>query len=189
MPSSGYTAWSVVADEQPTTAKWNIIGSNMASFNNGNGFEDSIILTRHLNAGAVTDVKMGANSIELASLRDPSGDFTLTNGAWVDLQDMSVGFTTNKTNQKVILLARGQLYGNTDTSPISLRFQIDGVTIGTAAGKVTPGATTTVGFVWFDFATVAATGAHTAKLQGNGGTGDRLIASEGDSILMVLASH
>lgn len=53
MPSSGYTAWSVIAGEQPTAAKWNQLGSNDASFNNGNGFEDSIILSRHLGAGMV----------------------------------------------------------------------------------------------------------------------------------------
>lgn len=28
-----YTAWSVVFGEQPSAAKWNIIGTNMASFN------------------------------------------------------------------------------------------------------------------------------------------------------------
>lgn len=53
MPSSGYAAWSVVADEQPTTAKWNILGSNDAAFNNGNGFEDNIIINRHIANGAI----------------------------------------------------------------------------------------------------------------------------------------
>lgn len=51
MPSSGYTAIEFVAGEQPTTAKWNLIGSNDASFNNGNGFEDNIILDRHIMTG------------------------------------------------------------------------------------------------------------------------------------------
>lgn len=32
-----YAAWSVIAGEQPTTAKWNILGTNDASFNNGTG--------------------------------------------------------------------------------------------------------------------------------------------------------
>jgi hypothetical protein len=47
MASSGYTAITFIANEQPTTAKWNLIGSNDASFNNGNGFEDGIIVNRH----------------------------------------------------------------------------------------------------------------------------------------------
>lgn len=81
MPSSGYTAWSVVADEQPTTAKWNIIGSNMASFNNGNGFEDSIIIARHIAAGAVTAAKLGSDVsklIQRIDLAAPAANFNFT---------------------------------------------------------------------------------------------------------------
>lgn len=51
MPSSGYTSITFVANEQPTTAKWNLVGSNDASFNNGNGFNDGVIVTRHLASG------------------------------------------------------------------------------------------------------------------------------------------
>jgi hypothetical protein len=32
-----YASWSVVFGEQPTAAKWNILGTNDASFNNGTG--------------------------------------------------------------------------------------------------------------------------------------------------------
>lgn len=32
-----YTAWSVVFGEQPSTSKWNILGSNDSSFNDGTG--------------------------------------------------------------------------------------------------------------------------------------------------------
>ena len=32
-----YAAWSVIAGEQPTTSKWNILGSNDAAFNSGGG--------------------------------------------------------------------------------------------------------------------------------------------------------
>lgn len=32
-----YTSWSVVFGEQPSAAKWNLLGSNDASFNNGTG--------------------------------------------------------------------------------------------------------------------------------------------------------
>ena len=51
MPSSGYTAISFTAGEQPTTAKWNLVGSNDASFNTGNGFNDGVIVTRHIASG------------------------------------------------------------------------------------------------------------------------------------------
>ena len=32
-----YVAWSVTFGEQPTAAKWNILGTNDASFNDGTG--------------------------------------------------------------------------------------------------------------------------------------------------------
>lgn len=48
MPSSGYTANVFVAGEQPSTAKWNLLWGNDASFNSGNGFNDGIIVARHL---------------------------------------------------------------------------------------------------------------------------------------------
>lgn len=53
MASSGYTAITFIANEQPTTAKWNLIGSNDASFNTGDGFEDGIIINRHLDTDVV----------------------------------------------------------------------------------------------------------------------------------------
>lgn len=48
MSSSGYIAWAVTAGEVPTTAYWNILGYNDASFNTGNGFNDGIIIPRHM---------------------------------------------------------------------------------------------------------------------------------------------
>lgn len=60
MASSGYTAITFVANEQPTTAKWNLIGSNDASFNNGNGFEDGILVTRHYADSSITGAKIAS---------------------------------------------------------------------------------------------------------------------------------
>lgn len=38
-----YTSWSVVFGEQPSAAKWNILGANDASFNDGSGLGDATI--------------------------------------------------------------------------------------------------------------------------------------------------
>ena len=87
MPSSGYTAITFVANEQPTTAKWNLIGSNDASFNTGNGFNDDIILARHvaddqLNADhmdwAVATGKVWWEEIGRAKLSSPAQSMTIS---------------------------------------------------------------------------------------------------------------
>lgn len=66
MSQSGYTSWSVTAGEVPTTAMWNILGSNDASFNTGNGFNDGIILTRHIGAGVqVAPVESNPNKFSV----------------------------------------------------------------------------------------------------------------------------
>lgn len=67
MPSSGYTAITFVANEQPTTAKWNLIGSNDSSFNTGDGFNDAIIKTRHL--GSSSDLKVPAGNLDYNTIR------------------------------------------------------------------------------------------------------------------------
>lgn len=38
-----YAAWSVIAGEQPTAAKWNILGTNDASFNDGTGIGTNVL--------------------------------------------------------------------------------------------------------------------------------------------------
>ena len=54
-----YVAWSVVFGEQPTAAKWNILGDNDASCHDGTGIDDDVILTRHIDDGQVTALKLG----------------------------------------------------------------------------------------------------------------------------------
>jgi hypothetical protein len=60
-----YSAWSVIAGEQPTAAKWNILGTNDASFNDGTG----------IGTGAITATKIGTD----ASFAWASWTPTLTN--------------------------------------------------------------------------------------------------------------
>lgn len=52
-----YTSWSVVFGEQPSAAKWNILGTNDASFNDGTGIGAGVIGTTHLANGSVTPAK------------------------------------------------------------------------------------------------------------------------------------
>lgn len=48
-----YSADSFVADEVPTTAKWNKLWTNDASFNDGTGIADDAIINRHIGNDAV----------------------------------------------------------------------------------------------------------------------------------------
>lgn len=50
----GYSAISFSAGEQPTTAKWNILGSNDSSFNDGTGIGTNAIAAASLSTTAIT---------------------------------------------------------------------------------------------------------------------------------------
>lgn len=43
-----YQSWSVVFGEQPSAAKWNILGTNDAGFNDGTAIGDDAIQSRHI---------------------------------------------------------------------------------------------------------------------------------------------
>lgn len=49
-----YASWSVVFGEQPSAAKWNILGTNDASFNDGTGLGNTTITASKLNLAPVT---------------------------------------------------------------------------------------------------------------------------------------
>lgn len=49
-----YQTWSVVFGEQPSASKWNILGTNDASFNDGSGIAQNAIGAHHLATNAVT---------------------------------------------------------------------------------------------------------------------------------------
>ena len=75
-----YSADTFVADEQPTTAKWNKLWSNDASFNDGTGIADNAIINRHMNDDSVTGDNLSLDSTEyqLASA------FTTSSTSYVD---------------------------------------------------------------------------------------------------------
>lgn len=57
-----YQAWSVVFGEQPTASKWNILGTNDASFHDGTGIDDDAIIARHIANLAVSNPQMAADT-------------------------------------------------------------------------------------------------------------------------------
>ena len=60
-----YSADTFVADEQPTTAKWNKLWANDASFNDGTGIGTGAIVSAAIAAGAITNAKLSTTTGEL----------------------------------------------------------------------------------------------------------------------------
>lgn len=109
-----YNAWSVVAFEQPSAAKWNILGANDAGFADGTNIADDAIIRRHILADAIglaeLDWDAGIWWEELART---------TLGATTD--NLSVSFTTKKW-----LMVLLKLYANGGN--INARMQVNGDT-------------------------------------------------------------
>jgi len=83
-----YASWSVVYGEQPSAAKWNILGSNDASFNDGTGIGAGVITSESLNATiACRAYQVTAQAINTTTAKitlsaenyDTGGDFDTTN--------------------------------------------------------------------------------------------------------------
>jgi microcystin-dependent protein len=96
MPSSGYTTWSVTVGEQPTTTKWNLLGLNDGSFNTGLGFNDSIILWRHIQ----TDMIPTGTIHMYAASAAPSAQWLICDGSAV-----------SRTTYNVLYALIGTTYG------------------------------------------------------------------------------
>lgn len=99
MPSSGYTAITFVAGEQPTTAKWNLIGSNDASFNTGLGFNDDIILARHIADDQVDHTHMNWDGTNGKVWWEEIGRNTLS----IASDTMSVSGMTGRKHLRVLI--------------------------------------------------------------------------------------
>ena len=91
-----YQEWSVVYGEQPTAAKWNILGTNCASFNDGTGIADDAIVPDHI----LNDYKFSAYL---------SGDYTLVSGNTVPFnsEHFDTGSDYNNATYKYVVPITG----------------------------------------------------------------------------------
>lgn len=129
-----YQAGSFVADEQPTTAKWNLLWGNDASFNDGTGIGDDTIDSRHYVAGSIDPEHLASTVWGWEEL----GRATLSSTA----DSMSTGTITAKKYLKVLCVLNNSgaiqpliRFNNDSGSNYSLRFSDDGAAQSTSASQ------------------------------------------------------
>lgn len=140
MPGSGYTAITFVASEQPTTAKWNLIGSNFASLVNGNGFDDDFIIKRHIADDQIDSSHVDWDETTGKIWWEELGRTTLSSNA----TSMTISSLPNKKYLKLLL----SIIPNGGNTSVDLSFNGDngasayGYGVGSGAGAADGTATT-----------------------------------------------
>lgn len=108
-----YQSWSVVFGEQPSAAKWNILGTNDASFNDGTGIADATITPDHLATGA--DAATVATSQTTAST------------SYTDLATVGPAVTvTIGANGLALVIMYAHMANATDTADCRMGFVVSG---------------------------------------------------------------
>lgn len=83
-----YQSWSVVFGEQPSAAKWNILGTNDASFNDGSGFATGVLQKNPYSFSAYRSSNQTVTDAALtvivwnAELSDPNSNFDVSTGTY-----------------------------------------------------------------------------------------------------------
>lgn len=102
-----YASWSVVFGEQPSAAKWNILGTNDASFNDGTGIGTNAIAAASLATSAIklgytattsNFVTSSATPVQITGLTStvtiPAGSRSIEISAMVGNISVDAGLTT-----------------------------------------------------------------------------------------------
>lgn len=157
-----YASWSVVFGEQPSASKWNILGSNDASFNDGTGIA----------ADAITGVQLSNLTIVKAT-STPVGDAD-TSGSWADWGASTTVAVPSWANRAMVVASIQGYIGVTSGTTATTRVVIGsdtGATSGALGHDVSTG--TRNCHVWVDLITLTGTGSVTLKNQviETGGTG------------------
>jgi len=73
-----YSSWSVVFNEQPSASKWNILGTNDASFNDGTGIGNDAITDTKLVYGKIRS-RQGGSATNWGTAGTTTFDYSATN--------------------------------------------------------------------------------------------------------------
>lgn len=169
-----YQSWSVVFGEQPTAAKWNILGTNDASFHDGTGIDTNAIDNANLQAASVTGDKIDTGSIIFASAT-PGGNSDTTT-SWADWGASTTITVPSWANRALVITSVQGWFIVTSASTINARTVI-GSDTGTTSGQFGDGTAASanrMNLTWHDYITLTGTGSKTIKVQGQraSGTGE-----------------
>ena len=148
-----YQAWSVVFGEQPSASKWNILGSNDASFNDGTGFGDGIVQAKHLDSTTIIKGTSGSDQSPVPV-------------SYTDITGSSATFSVD-VNSKILITFGTRVQHNASTQRSSvLALLVDGSTVDSCYSQSTVSAEThtMVSKTYYGSLT---SGSHTVKLQGS----------------------
>lgn len=151
-----YAAWSVVFGEQPSAAKWNILGTNDASFNDGTGLGDRVVTGRSIDTASIVykTTTPSGNSDSTGSYADWGASTTLAVPTWA--------------NRAIVVASIQNIYNVTSTTLGTTRVVI-GSDNGASSGRI--GQVTTISanegkeHTWMDQITLTGTGSVTLKNQ------------------------
>lgn len=145
-----YTSWSVVFGEQPSAAKWNILGTNDASFNDGSGIGTNAIAGASLKTDAI-------NLGYAEATADQTGITTIT-----DLTSLSVSVTVPAGSRYIKVHGSVTINGSV-ANLAGLRIREGSTVLGVARTPTSgTGGWATRTDVWYK--AVVSAGSHTYKL-------------------------
>lgn len=117
-----YSADTFVADEQPTTAKWNKLWTNDASFNDGTGIADNAIINRHISDAVVglAELSQITRTRNIGYTKAAMNDGSTINGIpfsgfilpadWVSGTSISIKCTSRNTSGSNVVARRLDTY-------------------------------------------------------------------------------
>ena len=117
-----YQSWSVVFGEQPSAAKWNILGTNDASFNDGTGIASGAITYAKVATGfPVQMTSVGYSSAATGTTTIPFDDTIPQNTEGTEF--MTLAITPKSTTNILVIDVVAYMSSSINTDVIGALFQ------------------------------------------------------------------
>jgi hypothetical protein len=138
-----YSSWSVVFGEQPSAAKWNILGTNDAAFNNGTGIPSANSVSAYV---ATSEGTTSTSFVDLATTTDTvtaivgsTGKLLISLYHWVansGANSSSCGFALTSANTLAAADEYSTFHIGTTTEQMNATFLLTGLNAGSTVVKM-----------------------------------------------------